>query len=331
MRWYMEVESIILRVNFLTKSLGSICRAAQHSGKLKPNKSGEILVTLTGPKPIFNGSEGDDKTESGTFQGASTSFKISEAQPLTKITCSVKVNQDKFANAPTNQQFVVLCPKKCSKKKDETIYGSETYTDDSSICIAAIHRGIINDIGGEVKFVITVGKDNYKGTNGFGIASKEHGPHVRSFSFLGTKSAINYGYDEDFQGKFADKYQLHKHPNPRNPNSDSWDFYRDPKYINAKGEQEPLIGIRHTGFITANNEFNYGSWVTLRNAEWANGTVRFNFLLKHPNPIAFFFRYKDRNNYYAVQFDQRSPINNVKLITRVEGKKLKLLMLFLHC
>ena len=298
----------------------SICKAAQHSGALQIGQQGEVIVTLIGAKPVFNGSEGIDKTMSGTLSAADKAFTVKHANPLTKITCQESANKDKFAKGVTNTQFVVLCPENCSQNKGIVIYGTNTYTDTSSICLAAIHRGIINDRGGEVKFVMTVGKDIYKGSNGFGISSKDFGPHIRSFEFLGQAAAIYFSFKEDFQGKFEDKWTIEKHSNPIEPNSNGWDYFNDPKNTNKQGQLQPIQAIRHTGKISANNEFNYGSWAYLKNAEWANGSVKFNLMFKNTRPIAFFFRYKDKNNYYGIDINPSTPISNLKLFSRIEGK-----------
>ncbi len=37
-----------------------------------------------------------------------------------------------------------------------SIHGTDFYTNVSSICIATIPRGVLNDLGGEVKFMITI-------------------------------------------------------------------------------------------------------------------------------------------------------------------------------
>ena len=297
----------------------SICKAAQHSGAIPKGKGGSVIISLIGPKPIFNGSEGEDHSFSATFAAADKSFMIKKALPIQKVNCSTTAQIGKFSDAPTNSQFVVMCPKMCSMLKDE-IYGTEAYTENSSICIAAIHRGIINDRGGEARFIIQSGRDNYKGSNGFGVISKESGPNVRSFQFLGVKAAIYFSYKENYKGKFETKWMHEKHAHPRFSTKDNWDFFINPHNMNAEGKMEKIEGIRHTGKITAETEMNYGSWITLRNSEWANGTVKFNLMFKDKNPVAFFFRYKDRHNYYAVQFDQGSSVSNIRLLSRVEGK-----------
>ena len=296
----------------------SICKAAQHSGALNKGEAGLIVVTIIGPKPIFQGSEGNDGTLSVQYQGSERSFSLKRASPITKISCYTKANQRKFETYPTGKEFVLKCPKKCSEIREADIYGTEIFTDSSSICRAAIHEGIINDLGGEVKIAIAEGKDNYKATNGFGIHSKEFGPHVRSFRFLGNKAAINFKYKEDYTGKFKDKWELEKYPNVRHPDDDTWDFFEDKKNLDKNGKQDPIFAIKHTGKISTKAVLPFASWVFLKDQEWANGTVKFNFLLKDLNSLGFLFRYKNFNNYYAVSFNPNS--SRVKFISKFEGK-----------
>ena len=45
------------------------------------------------------------------------------------------------------------------------VWGTDVYTDDSSICTAAVHAGLIEaDDGGEVTFELAPGRDEYTGS-----------------------------------------------------------------------------------------------------------------------------------------------------------------------
>ena len=47
----------------------------------------------------------------------------------------------------------MYCNTDCSKI-DHNVFGNDIYTEDSSICQAAIHKGYMSDKGGEVLFPI---------------------------------------------------------------------------------------------------------------------------------------------------------------------------------
>ena len=297
----------------------SICRSALHNGSIPKNQAGQIHLLLTGKKPMFNGSEGEANISSGTFSAAEKSYTVSTANPVIKIECTTTANQAKFAGTPVNSKFVVMCPKKCSQNTSLTLYGTDYYTDNSSICAAAIHRGVINDLGGEVKFSITAGKEKYKGSNGFGVISKEMGPHIRSFIFLGTKAAIHYKYSELCNGNIKDNWVTVKSDKSvQDSNSNLWKFEKD---VNAGKGLEKFTGITHEGNINLNGmEHQFATWIYLKNAEWANGTVKFNLFLKESKkPVAFMFRYKDKSNYYAIEFHPAKMLFNVSLLIVKDG------------
>jgi hypothetical protein len=64
------------------------------------------------------------------------------------------------------------------------IYGSDVYTDDSSICTAAVHAGIISiEHGGTVTIEIRPGRSTYGSTTRHGIKSMNWGEYPRSFVF----------------------------------------------------------------------------------------------------------------------------------------------------
>ena len=65
-----------------------------------------------------------------------------------------------------------------------TVWGSELYTADSSICTAAVHAGKITLArGGEVTIEFRAGKQTYGATVRNGITSHNYGQYPRSFSF----------------------------------------------------------------------------------------------------------------------------------------------------
>jgi len=64
----------------------------------------------------------------------------------------------------------------------------------------------------------------------------------------------------------------------------------------------------------------YGSWISLKNSDWANGKIRFNLLLYDIKPMAVFFRYKDQQNHYGVEFSANG-LENVKFYKTIDGNK----------
>lgn len=66
-----------------------------------------------------------------------------------------------------------------------TIWGTDLYTSDSSICTAAVHYGLIKTSeGGKVKIRIKPGENSYQGTLRNGIRSQSWGSWSGSFIFV---------------------------------------------------------------------------------------------------------------------------------------------------
>ena len=66
------------------------------------------------------------------------------------------------------------------------VWGTGSYTSDSSICTAAVHRGLITvEGGGPVVIEIRPGQDSYRGTRRHGVTSRAWlQPWPRSFVFV---------------------------------------------------------------------------------------------------------------------------------------------------
>ena len=81
-----------------------------------------------------------------------------------------------------DQDFTYMCP---SGGRVGTVYGTDIYTDDSSICSAAVHAGLITARdGGKVIIRIRPGEDSYVATDRNGVRSGRYGGWGGSFIFL---------------------------------------------------------------------------------------------------------------------------------------------------
>ena len=296
--------------------LSSICKAAYHSGTLKKGKAGTILLEITNSQPVFNGSQGQDGSNSATFSGAERSFRLRKSPKLTKISCMTKGNDIIFSKKPFYTRFVVQCPKNCLRFKGQ-IYGTTIYSENSSICKAAIHYGIIGSKGGEVQFIIENGLQNYKSSKGFGIISKSKSSQVRSFKFVGNRSAIGFTYKEDFNGSLNKRWEVNIHSDAINHLSNIWNFIQKDNFIYDQRNTK-LKALIHSGTVSVAQSNEYGSVISLKNSEWANSIIKFNFMLYDTNPISSLIRFKDMHNYYAIQFSVLGG-KNIKLIQKIDG------------
>jgi hypothetical protein len=133
--------------------LSSICKAASHSGYLPKGKKGTVVVEVLGAARAFNGSPGLDSSMSGSFGASQLSFILKRAPKILKLSCSSRANENEIGIAPLFKKFVVKCPKHCSTST-ANVFGNKVYSDDSAICVAAIHYGMTSDLGGEVIIVL---------------------------------------------------------------------------------------------------------------------------------------------------------------------------------
>mgnify|MGYP001231451140 CR=1 FL=1 len=93
------------------------------------------------------------------------------------ITCdqSVKDLKDTIKDATT---FAVTCPASCGNR---SVWGTDMYTTDSSICTAARHAGIVDDAGGKVEVELAPGQDSYSGTERNGVKTGNWNSYPGSF------------------------------------------------------------------------------------------------------------------------------------------------------
>ena len=66
-----------------------------------------------------------------------------------------------------------------------TVWGTGTYSDDSSVCAAGVHAGAITFAdGGVVVFEVMAGQESYNGSNQNGVESANWPSWLGSFSIL---------------------------------------------------------------------------------------------------------------------------------------------------
>lgn len=79
------------------------------------------------------------------------------------------------------RRIAFLCP---PDGEIGSVWGTDTYTDDSSVCSAAVHQGIINtEEGGRVVVEIAPGEGEYEGSEANGVTSDDYATWAGSFTF----------------------------------------------------------------------------------------------------------------------------------------------------
>lgn len=153
-----------------------ICTAAVHAGMIQRLNGG--LVTLT----ILPGQDGYEGTESsgvstisyGAWR-ASFSFRSSVPAAIPVISWDDYAVEYRGQNGT---RYTFQCE---ARGGSRPVWGTDVYTDDSSICAAAAHTGVISDSGGIVTIEIAPGQDSYDGTERNGIPTRSYGSWLGSF------------------------------------------------------------------------------------------------------------------------------------------------------
>lgn len=90
--------------------------------------------------------------------------------------------QDVDTSSPQGTRLQYACP--AGGSTTATVWGTDIYTDDSSICVAAVHAGKITTLdGGTVTVQVELGRGSYAGSTRNGVSSLSFGSFARSFTF----------------------------------------------------------------------------------------------------------------------------------------------------
>jgi hypothetical protein len=81
------------------------------------------------------------------------------------------------------REGVIVCNCSAAQTLEGAVWGTDVYTDDSSICLAAVHAGAIGRSGGRVRVLATRGRASYPGSTRNGVASQAYGRWPNAFSF----------------------------------------------------------------------------------------------------------------------------------------------------
>lgn len=173
----------------------SVCTAAVHAGVITIASGGTVTIEIRPASTSYRGSvrNGIASKSYGSYAG---SFAIVSNQGVT-ITDEVAIDSSdawiRTAQAwrgRNGERFAVNCPPNGSMGFDPLtgnaeVWGTNLYTDDSSICVAAVHAGLITLArGGRVTIEIRAGASSYPGTARNGVKTRNYGAYGGSFGFV---------------------------------------------------------------------------------------------------------------------------------------------------
>lgn len=170
-------ESAVWGVNVYTDD-SSVCTAAVQMGLITLAGGGDVKIEVLDGRDFYDGGEANGITSSryGEWGG---SFEFPGAEPLdvgSNIDWGTPALEFKGRDETT---FTVGCP---PDGTPGSLWGSNPYTEDSSICTAGAHTGVITvKDGGKVTFTLTAGQESYEGSEANGVTSADYGSYGGSF------------------------------------------------------------------------------------------------------------------------------------------------------
>lgn len=163
-----------------------VCAAAIHAGALAPGRPGAVTILFGGAAESFLGSERNGVTTQGYGPWPNTYTFANDGVPG-RVSWTTVWSQ---IPADFTDPVSVECPP--GGKLGGPVWGTGTYTKDSTICVAGVHAGAISaDKGGVVIVKRVPGLRDYPGTERFGVVSTQYGPYADAFTVEAGRALAN--------------------------------------------------------------------------------------------------------------------------------------------
>ncbi len=170
----------------------SICLAAVHAGLISVAAGGTVTIEIRPGQPSYTGSTRNFMTSTAygsyagsfVFVGAPVGGTPVPAPPAPAPTTATWGTQADQWRGQNGTRHTLLCPP--GGPTAGRLWGTDIYTDDSSVCLAATHAGLITaTAGGTVTIEIRPGQAGYTGSARNGVTSNPYGGWSGSFVFVG--------------------------------------------------------------------------------------------------------------------------------------------------
>ncbi|MGV8039418.1 MAG: LCCL domain-containing protein [Thermoanaerobaculaceae bacterium] len=162
----------------------SICAAARHAGMIRAS-GGKVTVYREGKCPALVGSI-RNTIETRDWGAYDLTFAFEHPAPGCTPSEQVTGVPACPASMVGQEGRRTAEPLECSCSQRQitgSVWGSDLYTFDSSVCAAARHAGAISSSGGEVLVFVAGTCASFKGTARNGVTSSDWGPYDRTFAF----------------------------------------------------------------------------------------------------------------------------------------------------
>lgn len=192
------------------------------------------------------------------------------------------------------QHYAYDCPVPTSKDdvSGNNVWGTTTYTDDSSVCPAAVNYGLITiEAGGTVTIQIEPGAKSYTGSNRNGTTTESSGPSTGSFVFIGQpiyNTDVGYGgrgwdaYPSSFSAKNGQRYLYICPPKGSPAEIFGTVTYTTDSPVCTAAVQEGLITLAKGGNVTIEIKPGIGTYtgstkngITSSSGSWSYGSYIF--------------------------------------------------------
>lgn len=161
----------------------SICTAAVHAGAISLEAGGKVVITMEPGASQYSGSARNGITSHDWDSQWDRSFVILTGKQPSPI--STPIAWDDTAGGYSDQvgeKLVFKCP---PNGEARSIWGTDRYTSDSSVCTAGVHAGKISfQAGGTVSITIRQGASSFQGTTRNGVTSSDWGDWPASFEVV---------------------------------------------------------------------------------------------------------------------------------------------------
>lgn len=154
----------------------NLCVAARHAGAI-PADGGNVTVERVPGRDLYAGtSRNGVRTHDYGRYADSIRFAGTPAPPDPEP-CPERLSINPDLATP----YTCYCSD--FAVHEGTVWGTDVYTADSSICSAALHAGKVSTSGGAVILDYAAGRDRYIGSRRNGVATHDYGPYAASIRF----------------------------------------------------------------------------------------------------------------------------------------------------
>jgi hypothetical protein len=156
----------------------NICAAALHAGVVGPAGGGVRVLPRAG-LPAFRGSTRNGVTtlDYGPWERAFTLERSDVKAAIDPDQCPADFQGFR------GHEGALSCNCSAAQTLQGGAWGTDVYTDDSSVCLAAVHAGAIPPTGGPVRVLPTRGRQSYAGTTRNGVTTQSFGRWPNAFRF----------------------------------------------------------------------------------------------------------------------------------------------------